>query len=192
MIAGLPNDAREGFTDRVKQALSCTLDKSKPTPDYITAVDMLEAVALDGSAPHMERRAAMFLLGVYSPIAGQPDRGRFWTASHRALKAGEQVDLTKIPPKSAPDFSPQMFTIGGGAHFMGGNMTPAPISGGDEDGPLTFTFEKCSICLKKPEEGQKFKKCSRCKGPRYCSVACQRKDWGVHKRDCEPPKENAK
>lgn len=28
--------------------------------------------------------------------------------------------------------------------------------------------------------------CGRCKGPRYCSLSCQHKDWGVHKLTCTP------
>ena len=40
----------------------------------------------------------------------------------------------------------------------------------------------CGVCKK---TGKMFK-CSRCKGVYYCSRECQKKDWPVHKNDCEP------
>ena len=30
-----------------------------------------------------------------------------------------------------------------------------------------------------------FKKCSRCKGPSYCSRDCQKEHWSLHKRTCK-------
>ncbi len=40
----------------------------------------------------------------------------------------------------------------------------------------------CASCK---TAGDDLKVCTRCKGPRYCSVACQRKDWPEHKRVCQ-------
>lgn len=31
-----------------------------------------------------------------------------------------------------------------------------------------------------------FRRCSRCRAVRYCSVECQRRDWSLHKRSCTP------
>lgn len=39
----------------------------------------------------------------------------------------------------------------------------------------------CAYCGK---SGIKFKLCSGCKSVRYCSVACQKKDWKKHKMAC--------
>eukprot|EP01090_Pellita_catalonica_P006524 TRINITY_DN16766_c0_g1_i1.p1 TRINITY_DN16766_c0_g1~~TRINITY_DN16766_c0_g1_i1.p1 ORF type:complete len:249 (+),score=36.14 TRINITY_DN16766_c0_g1_i1:115-861(+) len=41
--------------------------------------------------------------------------------------------------------------------------------------------ERCARCYLKAE---KLKRCGRCKTVKYCSVACQRKDWKQHKPDC--------
>lgn len=35
--------------------------------------------------------------------------------------------------------------------------------------------------------GDGLKVCTRCKGPRYCGLACQKDDWPVHKRVCQRP-----
>ena len=40
----------------------------------------------------------------------------------------------------------------------------------------------CAACNKL---GDNLKLCSRCKGPRYCGVTCQRKDWADHKHVCQ-------
>jgi len=44
----------------------------------------------------------------------------------------------------------------------------------------------CAAC-KKSDVGLKhrFKICKRCKHVRYCSVECQKNDWGVHKMECK-------
>ena len=39
----------------------------------------------------------------------------------------------------------------------------------------------CAYCEK---TGDGFKACGGCKGPRYCSVACQKEDWPEHKGPC--------
>ena len=41
------------------------------------------------------------------------------------------------------------------------------------------------------EDMKKFSNCGGCvvvKPRKYCSVECQRLDWGEHKKDCKPPK----
>ena len=40
----------------------------------------------------------------------------------------------------------------------------------------------CASCMK---VGDNLKVCTRCKGPRYCGVACQKADWPEHKRVCQ-------
>lgn len=40
----------------------------------------------------------------------------------------------------------------------------------------------CASCEK---VGDDLKVCTRCKGPRYCGVACQKADWPEHKRVCQ-------
>ena len=45
--------------------------------------------------------------------------------------------------------------------------------------------EPCGVCGK-CALGQKLKRCTRCKQAFYCSQACQKKGWRVHKRSCVP------
>mmetsp|Transcript_20434 Transcript_20434/g.20554 ORF Transcript_20434/g.20554 Transcript_20434/m.20554 type:complete len:294 (-) Transcript_20434:181-1062(-) len=44
----------------------------------------------------------------------------------------------------------------------------------------------CAGCRRPPDITVKndFKRCSRCKRVRYCSVDCQRDHWPIHKKDC--------
>lgn len=43
----------------------------------------------------------------------------------------------------------------------------------------------CLNCAKEPEiHGVELKKCMRCHISRYCSKACQKKDWKFHKLYC--------
>lgn len=43
-------------------------------------------------------------------------------------------------------------------------------------------YMRCGFCL----DGTKSrKKCGRCKAKYYCSLECQRKDWGEHKKECK-------
>ena len=43
-----------------------------------------------------------------------------------------------------------------------------------------------SCCKVEPENGPKFKVCSRCKMRYYCSRECQKADWQDHKKMCVP------
>lgn len=44
----------------------------------------------------------------------------------------------------------------------------------------------CANCKKaeSPKDGIKLQKCARCMTAKYCSVECQRADWGKHKKGC--------
>lgn len=45
--------------------------------------------------------------------------------------------------------------------------------------------EKCRNCGKSEEvDGATLKKCTRCLAVKYCSVACQKKDWKKHRGEC--------
>lgn len=47
------------------------------------------------------------------------------------------------------------------------------------------THEKgCWTCGKKPESGEVFKKCGKCRTFAYCGRECQREDWAKHKTLC--------
>ncbi|KAJ7481765.1 hypothetical protein FB451DRAFT_1237083 [Mycena latifolia] len=55
-----------------------------------------------------------------------------------------------------------------------------------ESVPKDLEAGRCSVCRGKGKP--KMKKCSRCQKTRYCSPACQKKDWdGGHKLKCKPP-----
>ncbi|KAJ7783495.1 hypothetical protein DFH07DRAFT_727660 [Mycena maculata] len=44
---------------------------------------------------------------------------------------------------------------------------------------------QCAKCSTQ-DDGDQFKRCSRCKKTVYCSVECQRADWKSHKPLCTP------
>ena len=47
--------------------------------------------------------------------------------------------------------------------------------------------DACGNCdAKHGPEGQALLVCSKCKKRRYCSAACQKKAWKIHKKVCEP------
>lgn len=47
-----------------------------------------------------------------------------------------------------------------------------------------FVLNECIVC----PANEQLKCCVRCKSVKYCSVACQKKDWVSHKKVCEPVK----
>jgi hypothetical protein len=47
--------------------------------------------------------------------------------------------------------------------------------------------ESADICAQCGKQGSGFKRCSVCKQASYCGVACQKKDWKRHKKDCTAP-----
>ncbi|EIM79394.1 uncharacterized protein STEHIDRAFT_150974 [Stereum hirsutum FP-91666 SS1] len=53
-----------------------------------------------------------------------------------------------------------------------------------EAGVPTVMCSGCSTLDHYLEEGMTMKRCSRCKGPWYCSKECQLKDWPKHKPNC--------
>jgi hypothetical protein len=59
-----------------------------------------------------------------------------------------------------------------------------------EENRSTSTTKKqkgqCAGCGAKEETVKKMMKCSRCEIVRYCSVACQKKHWCIHKKVCAP------
>lgn len=56
----------------------------------------------------------------------------------------------------------------------------------EKDNPKGRIFRKCRTCWKIEEPGDsKMKSCSKCNLVRYCSVACQMKDWSEHKEFCK-------
>ncbi|KAF1950442.1 hypothetical protein CC80DRAFT_578477 [Byssothecium circinans] len=50
--------------------------------------------------------------------------------------------------------------------------------------------DACGGCgVEQGEEGTVLMQCARCKDRKYCSKDCQRKQWKIHKRVCEPADE---
>lgn len=47
--------------------------------------------------------------------------------------------------------------------------------------PSTSSELECNVC----QSTENLKLCSRCKKVCYCSAACQKKDWSLHKPDCK-------
>ena len=51
---------------------------------------------------------------------------------------------------------------------------------------------RCKACGKKEsdlEEGEKLRRCTRCRGALYCSGTCQKKDWKKHRFECKEDEE---
>ncbi|KAF1920420.1 hypothetical protein BDU57DRAFT_561540, partial [Ampelomyces quisqualis] len=47
--------------------------------------------------------------------------------------------------------------------------------------------DACAACgVGEAETGKNLLLCSRCKDRKYCSPACQKKHWKIHKKLCEP------
>jgi hypothetical protein len=44
---------------------------------------------------------------------------------------------------------------------------------------------RCTTCNKPAFENAQLKHCSRCESALYCSTACQKEDWPIHKHVCE-------
>ncbi|KAK8812196.1 hypothetical protein WA158_007430 [Blastocystis sp. Blastoise] len=56
----------------------------------------------------------------------------------------------------------------------------------DIDGHIR-QIHKCQKCGKYEENGQLYKKCSKCRSVYYCSRDCQVNDWKNHKEHCKAP-----
>lgn len=60
--------------------------------------------------------------------------------------------------------------------------------------PREKEVARCKSCGKKEgdlEEGQKLKRCLRCRNVLYCSGACQKKDWKKHRFECKEEEEQS-
>ena len=72
-------------------------------------------------------------------------------------------------------------------HWEGLEETDAGIGGSENDNPeatpVTCAWRACP----NKNSDDDLQACSRCKLAAYCSVACQKKHWGVHKYKCVAP-----
>jgi hypothetical protein len=92
---------------------------------------------------------------------------------------------------------------GGGDADDGNKAAPSGGGGGSSSlqpgfgqrGPgqrPTFQRATCSAAgcevveVLKGDKESNFKRCSRCRVARYCSAACQKRDWKDHKKYCQP------
>ncbi|KAK4540446.1 hypothetical protein LTR36_009192 [Oleoguttula mirabilis] len=48
-----------------------------------------------------------------------------------------------------------------------------------------FAVDVCGGCGADEDESMRLMQCARCKKQKYCTRQCKRKDWEVHKLDCE-------
>jgi hypothetical protein len=48
----------------------------------------------------------------------------------------------------------------------------------------SLNLSQCTVCGTKSDEKAPLQRCGRCGTATYCSSACQRKDWAVHKHIC--------
>jgi hypothetical protein len=76
----------------------------------------------------------------------------------------------------------------GGAEASGGRPVQPDTASSDATTPASTALIECSVCHRKPGDPDApatLMLCGGCKGARYCSIACQRKDWKLgHKGLC--------
>lgn len=107
-------------------------------------------------------------------------------------KYATRMSLAPIFP--VPYVEPSMTDLidrasAGGPSISSASRTPGPrrppVTEAGYSHPDAGLSEKCDNCgnTKGP-----FKRCVRCAKTRYCNHACQKADWKVHKKVCEPSK----
>ena len=96
---------------------------------------------------------------------------------------GSSRDLVSLEdPTSSPDSDPDL-SINEQA-ILRKFLDTINIDSDDSDDDLSCVHSVCSSCKRPPEKGEELKWCSRCHITRYCSIQCQRKDWGFHGFAC--------
>ncbi|KAI8960926.1 hypothetical protein F5Y11DRAFT_247704 [Daldinia sp. FL1419] len=81
-----------------------------------------------------------------------------------------------LDTEEAKERGPQKYDLGDEFWFSG-------LGFSSDEAPCSEMVSKvCMNC----GEGEVELRCSRCKMARYCNVTCQRVDWSIHKRVCEP------
>ena len=76
------------------------------------------------------------------------------------------------------------------ANFSMGDMVDVPEEE-KSDGRVGLLSCKSKLCYKSEDGFTPFQICSACRGPAYCSVACQREEWKTHKSECKKYKEES-
>jgi len=190
--------------------ISKLVDKGYP-PAMLTWAAFLEGKGHDQEAMELIRKAAgqghteaMALLGskLFARAASEEEtqEGREWI--HKAAEEGDEIacrmvefllfagdepsPLSTLAPGGVP-----LFELAKGllSEYVQGDMSAAkrhyshPDLKGVTENYLKELKLHCRVCEKKGST--KLKECSGCKGPRYCSIDCQKKDWPQHKTVCK-------
>merc|ERR1711879_152430 len=56
-----------------------------------------------------------------------------------------------------------------------------------QEGRGQIGLRHCALCSVQEMQFRSFLKCGRCRSTVYCSRACQKTDWKVHRKICCPP-----
>lgn len=185
------------------------VDRGYP-PAMLTWAAFLEGEGDDQEAMGLIRHAAgqghteaMALLGSKLFVRGaseeETQEGREWI--HKAADKGDEIACRMVDfllfagdePSPLPTLAPGgvlLFELARGllSEYVQGDMSAAkkhyshPDLKGVTEDYLKELKLHCQVCGE--ESTLNLKECSRCKGPRYCSIDCQRKDWPQHKTVC--------
>ena len=138
---------------------------------------------------------AMGIIGMQTltTAEGEKDEGKAWALIHEAAKAGDAMAQAWANPESHPKNEMSLFANGIFEQFARRDMAAAKACfSGCKTEPARVHMEMlrkiCQNCHRLDHD-TKFKMCDRCRGPRYCSPDCQKKDWPKHRLVCKSRKE---
>ncbi|KAI1637987.1 hypothetical protein F4809DRAFT_660504 [Biscogniauxia mediterranea] len=134
-------------------------------------------------APHHRRERVAVVLAVLGMRAGARLEGRHRDALRvlrRALATLEQQVQLVAALDGYKDGTPWVLPPCGGDECQFGGLGHSA----DEKPTSDMCSTSCFSCA--DDDKARLLRCARCKMARYCSAACQRMDWPIHKRVCVP------
>ncbi|KAI5927802.1 hypothetical protein F4810DRAFT_283473 [Camillea tinctor] len=171
---------------------------SSPTTLLNSKLDKIlsgNAGALSYFAPYHPRERIIVILALLGMCAGAKIEGRH-RDSLRVLRPAlstveQQVQLLAaldgykegtpwvLPLGCGKEDERDKLGIGRDGFWFGGLGHSA-----DEEAPSDIGSTSCFGCAK---DEVNLRRCSRCRIAQYCSTACHRMNWSIHKRVCNPP-----
>ncbi|KAI1485466.1 hypothetical protein F5X96DRAFT_674610 [Biscogniauxia mediterranea] len=154
----------------VAHQLDAPVDRNSTTTTTLLASKLDKVLAagapLPFFAPHQRRERVAVVLAVLGMRAGARLEGR-----HR--------DALRVLRRALPTLEQQVQLVAA----LDGYEDGIPHSA-DEKPTSDMCSTSCFSCA--DDDKARLLRCARCKMARYCSAACQRMDWPIHKRVCVP------